>query len=197
MSIQTVQPTYEDLCRKREDGNRYELIDGEFILVASPSPWHQRLSRRLVVLFDRIVGDGGLGEGFDVSLRVRFADGAIAQPDVIVVLNDRAHIIAEALIEGAPNLLVEVSSPSSRAIDRKRKDHLYARNGVPEYWRVEPDARAVSVHADPAGGTYRTVRRESEVVRALTVPGLVVDLSALFADPPAPARGAGDHGNEG
>ena len=185
MSTLTGQLTYEDLCRAREDGNRYELIEGDLILVAVPSPWHQRLSRRLVVLFDRIVGETGAGEVFDAPLDGRFADGSVVQPDLIVVLTDRAYIIEETLIEGALSLLVEISSPSSRAIDRQRKAKLYARNGVPEYWRVDPDDRAVIVHADPAEGAYRTVRRETEIARSVTVPSLIVDLSELLSGLPA------------
>jgi Uma2 family endonuclease len=185
MSVVARPLTYEDLCRAREDGNRYELIEGELILVAAPSPWHQRLSRRLVVLFDRIVGETGIGEVFDAPLDVRFADGSVVQPDVFVVLADRAHIVEETLIEGAPSLLVEISSPSSRAIDRRRKAALYARNGIPEYWCVDPDDRAIIVHADPAEGAYQTVRRETAVARSVTVPGLVVNLAELFSGLPA------------
>ena len=66
-----------------------------------------------------------------------------------------------------------------------------------EYWQFEHDASAITVHADPAGDTYRTVRRETKVAQALTVPGLVVDFTALFADPPASRTGAGGHGSVG
>ena len=197
MSTLTRPLTYEDLCRKREDGNRYELIDGEFVLVASPSPEHQRLSRGLFLRFQRVVGDGGLGEVFYAPLDVRLADGSIVQPDVIVVLHDRAQIVADKLIEGAPSLLVEIESPSSRAVDWRRKAGVYARTGVPEYWRVEPEARAITVHADPTADTYRIVRRETEVAQAVTVPGLVVDLGALFAGAPAPPTGVGERGSAG
>ena len=184
MSVAARQLTYEALCRAREDGNRYELIEGELILVASPSPWHQRVVRQVARMFMRAVMDTGLGEVLFAPLDVRFADVSVVQPDVIVLLADRAHIVAETLIEGAPSLLVEVSSRSSRAIDRGRKAALYARHGVPEYWRVEPDARAITVRVDPAEGAYRTVRRETRIARSVTVSGSAIALAELFAGLP-------------
>jgi Uma2 family endonuclease len=185
MSVATQPLTYAELCRKREeDGVRYELIEGELVVVAAPSPRHQLLSRRLVVRFDAVMEQTGLGEVFDSPLDVRFADGSVVQPDVIVVLADRAHIIQEKLIEGAPNLLVEISSPSSRATDRTRKARLYARQGVSEYWWVDPEARSIWVHAAPDERSYRTIREETVVAQSATIPGLAVTLADLFA----PAR---------
>ena len=185
MSILTGQLSYEDLCRAREDGNRYELIEGELILVAAPSVWHQRLLLRLARLFSQAVMEPGLGEVFLSPLDVRFSDRSVVQPDLIVILADRAHVVDDALLEGAPSLVLEIESPSSRVRDRRTKAALYARNGVPEYWRVDPDDRAITVHADPAGGAYRTVRRETEIARSVTVPGLVVNLTDLFTGMPA------------
>jgi len=173
--------TYEDLCRAREDGNRYELIEGELVLVGAPSLWHQRLLLRLAFTCTESVTQRGLGEVLVAPLDVRFADGSIFQPDVVVVLSDRSSVLEEALIEGAPSLVVEIVSPSSRAKDRGAKLRTYARHGVPEYWAVDADARAITRHSDPIGDAYGDVMTETTVVRAATVPGLAVDLAALFA----------------
>jgi Uma2 family endonuclease len=173
--------TYEDLCRAREDGNRYELIEGELVLVAAPSPLHQRFLVWLTVRFVRLVEEAGLGEVYVAPVDVHLADGSYVQPDLLVVLADRAGIVDAALIEGEPSLLVEVVSRSSRARDRQQKASLYARVGVPEYWTVDSDDQSITVHADPRDGRYRTVRRETGIVRAETVPGLAVDLGEFFA----------------
>ena len=149
--------TYEDLCRAREDGNRYELIEGELVLVAAPSPLHQRLLLWLGVTFVRLVEEPRLGEVYMAPVDVRLSDGSIVQPDLIEVLADRSSIVGEALIEGTPSLIVEILSPSSKARDRGKKAALYARTGVPEYWIVDPEARSITVHAPPSGGRYDDV----------------------------------------
>ena len=173
--------TYEDLCQAREDGNRYELIEGELVLVAAPSPLHQRFLFWLGFVFGRQVWEPGIGEVYGAPLDVHLADGSYVQPDLLVVLADRARIVDRALIEGEPSLLVEVVSPSSRSRDRGQKSALYARVGVPEYWLADLDDGSITVQADPRDGRYRTVRRETGVVRSATVPGLVVDLDEFFA----------------
>ena len=117
--------TYEDLCRAREDGNRYELIDGELVLVAAPSLRHQRFLLWLGMAFDRLVWEAGRGEAYVAPVDVHLADdGSYVQPDVFVVLADRAETVGEALIEGEPSLLVEVASRSSRTRDRGQKAML-------------------------------------------------------------------------
>lgn len=173
--------TYEDLCRTREDGNRYELIEGELVLVGAPSPLHQRLLLWLGVTFVGQVTDAGRGEVYIAPVEVRLADGSYVQPDVLVVLTDRSEIVGEALIEGEPSLLVEILSPSSKARDRVRKAALYARVGAPEYWISDAEDHAVTLHADPKDDGYRTVRRVTGIVESVTIPGLAVDLDAFFA----------------
>lgn len=173
--------TYEDLCRAREDGNRYELLEGELVLVAAPSLLHQRFLLWLGIVFDRLVREAGLGEVYVAPVDVRLADGSYVQPDLLVVLADRAGIMGDALIEGEPSLLVDVSSRSSRVRDRRQKAALYARVDVPEYWLADLGDGSITVQADPRDGGYRTVRRETGVVRAETVPGLAVDLDGFLA----------------
>jgi len=177
--------TYDDLCRQREDGNRYELIGGTLVSVASPSPWHQRLLLQLAWAWNEGIADRGLGEAFVAPLDVRFSDQTVVQPDLVVVLADRASIVQSSLIEGAPSLVAEVESRSSRAIDRRTKAAVYARHGVPEYWLLTRSPLDVVAHADPSPEGYRTIRREEALLHASTIPGLTVNLTDLFAAFPA------------
>ncbi len=181
MATAAHQLTYEDLCRVREDGNRYELIEGELVLVAAPSPLHQRLLLWLGATFLRLVQDTGLGEVCVAPVDVHLADGSYVQPDVLVVLADRVGIVERALIEGEPSLVVEIASRSSRPRDRGQKANLYARVGVPEYWLADADDESITVQAKPRDGKYQTVWRGTGIVRAETVPGLEVDLGKFFA----------------
>ncbi|MDP9362929.1 MAG: Uma2 family endonuclease [Chloroflexota bacterium] len=178
-------PGYDDLCRAREDGNRYELIDGELLVIAGPSPRHQWTSSRLFVAFDRAIVEPGLGFVFTAPLDVHLGGQQYAQPDLLVVLTERASIIGPTLIDGAPDLVVEISSTSSRAIDRTRKLALYARPGVREYWLVDLGGRAVTVHALPTGEGYARVEQRAEAeARSTILPGLVVQVATLFSGLP-------------
>lgn len=184
MSVATGTLTYEDLCRAREDGNRYELIDGELIVIAGPSPKHQWTSSELFLAFHQAVTKPALGIVFTAPLDVHLGGQQYVQPDLIVVLKERVGIIGPAMIEGAPDLLVEIASPSSSAADRRQKLALYARSGVREYWFVDTPSQSVTVHAEPAGDAYGRVERVEDVARSIIVPGLTVDLAPLFADVP-------------
>ncbi len=180
--------TYEDLCRAREDGNRYELIEGELVLVASPSPLHQRVSRRLAFAFDRVLSVDASGEVFYAPLDVRFPDGSVVQPDIVVVLSDRASIVGESLIEGVPSLIVEIGSPSSKGRDRGSKRSLYARFGVPEYWYVDLELSQLVIHRHPVEGSYRSVTKAVGAAVPAAIPNVHVSLASLFdrvADGPA------------
>jgi Uma2 family endonuclease len=180
MSVATEALAYEDLLLARENGNRYELIEGELYLVASPSPLHQRVALRFATGFNAFLKDGDEGQAYVAPVDVRFADGSVVQPDVVVLLPDRLHIVEDTLIEGAPSLIVEVASRSSRSIDRGAKLRVYAANGVPEYWYVEAETRSVMTHAEPTGNGYARVHRETERVRSETMPGVVFELDERF-----------------
>jgi len=186
MSLVTSVLTYEDLCRQRDDGNRYELIDGELVMMAGPSPKHQFASLELAFVFRRAVFERGLGFVFHAPLDVRLPPANYVQPDVLVVLRARAHIIGPALIDGAPDIVAEITSASSATLDRTRKLALYARAGVREYWLVELQARRVVVYADAEEDRYRRVDAFAgdDTARSTVVPGLEVTTSALFSGLP-------------
>lgn len=134
---------------------RYELLDGEIVMVPSPTTGHQRVSRNLEFLLVTFVRAHRLGEVFDAPFDVVFGEGAtreVAQPDLVFVSSERRSIITEHAIEGAPDLVVEILSPGSEAVDRGYKRALYARYGVAEYWIVDPKAKVIEVYGlGPSG----------------------------------------------
>lgn len=172
--------TYDDLCLAREEGNRYELIEGELYLVASPSPLHQRLILRLGRGCSDAVADGELGQAYVAPVDVRLVDGSVVQPDVVVILPDRLAIVEDKLIEGAPSLVIEVASRSSRSIDGSAKRRVYAANGIPEYWLVDATTRSILVHTEPTSDGYAQVREETRRVESTTMPGVGFDLDDRF-----------------
>jgi Uma2 family endonuclease len=143
--------TYDDLLQMPEDGKRYEIIDGELIEMSSPVVTHQRVLGRLFMMFSEQVQRSGQGEVLISPLDVIISPTRVVQPDLIVVRPDNREILRDH-IHGIPNLLVEILSPSNHKHDTVTKRRLYARNRVPEYWIVDPDAQTVEVLELVAGG---------------------------------------------
>ena len=140
-----VKFTYEDY-RHTPDDRRYELLDGELIMVAVPNLEHQRIDARLGWRLARFVEERNLGEVFSAPCDVVLSNTDVVQPDLLSVSHARAHLLRGGdNVFGAPDLIVEILSPSTAGRDRTLKRALYARHGVQEYWLVDPEARTVTV----------------------------------------------------
>ena len=133
------------------EDKRYQLLDGEMILAPSPTTKHQRILGNLFRLLDAVFAATSRGRVKLSPLDVVLSDYDVAQPDVLFVSNERADIVTEANIQGAPDLVVEILSPSTAGYDRGYKQVLYGRHGVREYWIVDPDAETVDVLVEGEG----------------------------------------------
>ena len=130
-----------------------------------------------MVLHGHVRTRGTLGQVFLAPLDCILAQTTIVQPDIVFVDAARRSVISERGIEGAPTLVVEVISPSSGAIDRRRKLQLYARYAVPHYWIVDPPARTIEAHAFAQG------RYHEAGVLSGTPPAPLLPFSDLILDP--------------
>lgn len=137
--------TYNDLKRTPDDGKRYEILDGELVVTPAPGPPHQRATFDLSLALHRILSPHA--EVFNPSPDVILSPTRVVIPDVVAVREERLHLVTGRGIEGAPDLVVEVLSPTSSRRDRHRKATLYARVEIPEYWIVDPRAKVVEVYA--------------------------------------------------
>ncbi len=176
-----VKFTYEDYQHTPED-KRYELLDGELIVVPAPNLEHQRIDARLGVLLYTFVEQRGLGEVFFASCDVVLSNTDVVQPDLLFVSNERAHLLLGGdNVLGAPDLVVEILSPSTAGRDRTLKRALYAKHGVKEYWLVDPDARTVTV-LRLGGNAFEVVAiyGEGQTMTSPTLTGFAVDLNAIF-----------------
>ena len=146
-TMQTRAPkTWEDVLRMPDDGNRYEFIGGRLYVTPAPVTRHQRVLRGLWSALIRIVMDSGRGEVLSAPLLVEFpGTGDRVQPDLLFVSRERRAIIGEKQVTGAPDLVVEILSPSTAHRDRGIKLDLYARHGVREYWIADPVEDVVDV----------------------------------------------------
>jgi Uma2 family endonuclease len=138
--------TYPEFARlPSEGGRRYEVIDGELVVTPAPALRHQRIATDLVTLLNAFVRSHDLGEVFAGPVDVLFAEGDYLEPDIVFVGKTRSHILTDRGIEGPPDLVVEIASPSTADRDRGIKLERYRLFGVAEYWVVDPDARTVEV----------------------------------------------------
>ncbi len=172
--------TYEDY-RNTPEGERYELLDGELIMPPAPSIGHQRIDTSLGSLLHTFVKKMGLGEVFHAPTDVVFTDTNVVQPDILYVSNERSHVITTDNIRGAPNLIVEILSPSTARYDRTLKRTLYARHGVGEYWLADPHDKTVTVMLLGAGGfKVAAIYGEGDTLTSPTLEGLRLNLDEIF-----------------
>jgi Uma2 family endonuclease len=137
--------TYEDLETFPEDNLRRELIDGKLVVTAAPATRHQRVVAKLVHRLYAYCEVHG-GEVLPAPLDVYFSDTNVVEPDVIYAREENRDRFEQKFFRSAPDLVVEVSSPSTRRLELIRKRDLYERFGVPEYWFVDLDADRLEVY---------------------------------------------------
>lgn len=171
--------TLADYERIPDDGNRHEIVEGEEFVTPAADVGHQRTSRKLEFLLEQHVASRGLGEVFDAPIDVVLSDGDVVQPDLLFVSRERAAIVGVRNVQGAPDLIVEILSPSTAAVDRTIKLELYARAGVREYWIVDRDARLVEVHVFGPTRHHR-VHDDRGAVRSDVLPSLSVRVADIF-----------------
>lgn len=171
--------TWSALQSWPEDGRRYELLGGELVVTPAPSPGHQRVVVQLIYAL-KVWADEHGGEVLPGPIDVYVHEREYTEPDVVYLRPDRAGLIEERRISVPPDLLVEVSSPSTRERDLGVKRDVYERFGVPEYWFVDLDERRVLVHR-LTGGRYEVEeRRPGDSLEPHCCPGLHIPVAQLL-----------------
>lgn len=134
--------TYDEYVMFPADGSRHEIIDGRHYMNPAPNPRHQHVSRYIHhQLFEQIELNG-LGSVIYSPIDLQLSEWDVVQPDLVIVLAAN-HIITPTKIEGIPDLVIEVLSPSNRGHDLRLKLQLYQQAGIPEYWIVDPEDQSV------------------------------------------------------
>ena len=176
-----VKFTYEDYQHTPED-KRYELLDGELIMVPAPNLGHQRIGIRLGTRLYTFVEARGLGEVFFAPCDVVLSNTDVVQPDLLFVSNERAYLLlGGANVLGAPDLVVEILSPSTAGRDRMLKCALYAKHSVKEYWLVDPDARTVTVlRLGEDAFEVEAIYGEGQTMTSPMLAGFAVNLNEIF-----------------
>jgi len=179
-----IKLTYEDYRNAPEsERERYELFEGELVMVPSPSFKHQLILGNLVDLLRKFVSENDLGMVLFAPLDVILSDDTVLQPDMLFIGKEQADIIAEEGIRGAPDLVIEILSEATAKRDRTYKRALYARHGVKEYWLVDPATKTVEVLELEEQGFSRVARyacKEKAPLKSPLLAGLSIDLEKVF-----------------
>ncbi len=163
------------------DGKTYQIIDGVLYVNPAPVPRHQRVSKNLQFQLMLQLEKTGLGEIYNAPIDVILDKHTIVQPDLLFIRADRLNIVGEKNIQGPPDLVVEILSPSTRRTDVLIKSVSYARHQIPRYWLVDPAIDRIDAHL-LADGSYRLEQtaQGAELLQPAGFPTLQLDLGAIF-----------------
>jgi len=171
--------TYSDYVHFPDDGKRHELIGGVHYVSASPITKHQKVSSWIHFQLFSQIEVPGQGQVFYAPLDVVLSDIDVVQPDILVILKKNRPIITPKHVRGAPDLMVEITSPSTQARDLELKKNLYQSHGVPEYWVVRTEEDVVEKYL-LEGGVYRLVGEFRDRIEFSGLPGVIVDLTKVW-----------------
>jgi Uma2 family endonuclease len=176
-----VKYTYDDYLLFPEDGLRHELIGGEHYVTPAPTRKHQIAAGNLYRLLSVFVYEGKLGRVFFAPFDVILSTEDVVEPDLLYISKERSSIEEERGAFGAPDLVIEILSDSTRNRDETLKHSLYQAAGVLEYWLVDPDAETVRVER-LGDGAYQLAAELSagDVLETPLLPGFSVPVSRAF-----------------
>jgi Uma2 family endonuclease len=176
---------FQDL--PREDGRKHlELIEGEVFVTPAPNTKHQMAASNLHFALRKFVQERNLGRVFFAPYDVVFSQWTALEPDLLFIRRERLSVITDANVQGAPDLVIEILSPSNRAYDRETKHRVYEQGGVPEIWYVDPEKKAIEILNLGSDGRYEmTAKLSGDAERRIVskvLPGLSLTLDEVFAD---------------
>ncbi len=172
--------TADEFAALPEGPPYFQLVEGELFFMATPTGLHQDIVLNVAFsIKSHLRAHPALGKVRVAPSDVRFDDRNVFEPDVYFVSNERSHVLTPAGAAGAPDLIVEVLSPSTLRLDRQKKRGLYFRFGVRELWFIEPDDRRVEIHLRDSEGAARTLHA-GELLTTDILPSWSVPVAELF-----------------
>ena len=174
--------TVEDYKVLPETGPRYQLVEGSLRMAPAPSRYHQDISRNIGFVIHQWIEAGGGGRIYYAPFDVYLDDTNVFQPDLVYVSGENMGILTDAGAEGAPDLIIEILSPSTREIDLGPKKKVFARHGVEEMWIVDPEPKTIDqflLSQDPEKPAQQLT--ESDQFASEMLPGLTIDCPTVFA----------------
>ena len=183
MTVSVDQWTYERYQELPDDGNRYEVLEGRLHVTPAPSSYHQLVSRRIQFLFYELER-AGQGQIYNAPVDLLMPGADPAQPDLVYVTREQEKFVTKRGIEGVPELLVEILSPSTAKRDRVDKLHIYRKAGVRRYLLVDVQARTLEVLLLEGDSYLVEASLGPEDSYDLTDYGVTLKMADLFKDIP-------------
>lgn len=181
-SLQSGKWTYEEYLLLPDDGKRHEIIHGEMFVSAAPTPRHQKVLLKLLVALSKFLEKRDIGEVLLSPIDVLLENDSVVQPDLLFIRKERLSIIGERAIIAAPDLVIEVRSPTTQKLDSVDKRALYAEQGVREYWIVDPDSERIEIFLLEGKILEKKAAATEGRAKSLSVlPGFSASLSEIFA----------------
>lgn len=179
MSATTTHMTAEELLHMPDDGYRHELIKGELLTMSPANHQHGRITMSLSGLLFNYVKKRNLGDLFaaDTGFKLERDPDTVLAPDISFIARERATPPTPFFLVGAPDLAVEVLSPSDRKGKVESKTALWLELGAKSVWNVDPRKRTVEVVR--ADGERKLLHEADELVDD-TVPGFRVTVAKIF-----------------
>lgn len=173
--------THADLLLMPNDDKRREIVDGELYVTPSPKFRHQAILTNILGAFLRYLEHHPIGRVIPAPMDVILSDLDVVEPDLLFVLNEHRDIFQD-WVRGAPDLVVEILSPTTASIDRGPKLKAYARFRVPQCWLVDPDRRSIEIYEFAPEG-YRLSRTlgENDSVTSTLLPEFSLAVSQALS----------------
>lgn len=174
--------TAHDLDTFAEDGNRYEILEGELLVSPAPFLRHQGLVMNLAYAIESLIQQGRLkGKVFPAPVKVVLSNFTRFEPDVVFVAEKNFPILKRDGIYGAPDLAIEVLSADVQR-DRNVKLPAYLEFGVKEVWLVDGEQSLVEIHAGRGEPSTTLSARDHAELTSPTISGLVLNLPDIFRE---------------
>ena len=162
------------------EGAPYQFIGGELIITPTPTPYHQRISRRIEFLLIQYVEGNNLGEVFDSPIDVYFEQTETYQPDVVFISKEGLDIIKETRLEEAPDLVIEILSPATAYYDLRKKFKIYEKYRVKEYWIIDLEEKNIEVYVNKGNRFYLIQNVKSGIAKSEVLKGFQIEIEKIF-----------------
>ncbi len=175
--------TYWEYTLLPDDGKRYEILEGELQMTPSPKTKHQVVIGNLFVAISLFLKKNKIGKVFVAPFDVILSQNNVVEPDIIFISNENSDIITEDNIQGSPDMLVEILSPSTEKNDRVKKKTIYEKYGVKEYWIVDPENEYVEIYTLKENNyqLLHSVMKDG-VINSKVIKGFSIQAQLLFID---------------
>jgi len=178
--------SFEEFLAWCDEDTWAEWVDGEVVILMPASLKHQEIRKFLCFVMHEFVRHYEAGRVIDAPFMVHLPESLRRgrEPDIFFVKAERLHLLKETYLDGAPDLVVEITSPESIARDRGEKYIEYEAAGVVEYWLIDPDRRQAEFYRLGLEKRYRLFTAdEHDVYRAEVLPGFWLKVEWLWQEP--------------